>query len=124
MKVEFILYVADQAASRDFYAQLLQQAPSLDVPGMTEFDVGSCTLGLMPTSGIARILTPSMPHPDEAAGIPRCELYLKVADADLLHQRGIAIGASEIEAVSLRAWGDRVGYLSDPDGHIIAFASE
>lgn len=44
MQAEFILYVADQARSRDFYRTVLATEPTLDVPGMTEFDLGGCKL--------------------------------------------------------------------------------
>ena len=122
MKAEFILYVADQEKSKDFYAELLQLTPSLHVPGMTEFDLPGCKLGLMPEAGIAKILWPKTRHPELGTGIPRCELYLKVEDANAYHQRGITLGAEEISPVEPRDWGDKVGYLSDADGHIIAFA--
>ena len=36
----FILYVADQRASADFYVRALDSRPRLDVPGMTEFALG------------------------------------------------------------------------------------
>ena len=35
--IETILYVNDQQASADFYAELFRQNPDLNVPGMTEF---------------------------------------------------------------------------------------
>jgi len=28
----------------------------------------------------------------------------------------------EISELKDRDWGDRVGYISDPDGHVLAFA--
>lgn len=31
-------------------------------------------------------------------------------------------GAKEISNIQQRDWGDVVGYLSDPDGHILALA--
>lgn len=37
--IEFILYVADQARSTAFYSTLLNRAPTLNVPGMTEFEL-------------------------------------------------------------------------------------
>ncbi len=123
MIVEFILYVSDQEVSTDFYKKVLESEPTLFVPGMTEFDLPGCKLGLMPEKGIARILTPFTSHPEKGNGIPRCELYLKVADAEEAHKRAIAAGAREISEVLPRDWGDHVGYLADPDGHIIAFAS-
>lgn len=122
MTAEFILYVANQAESRDFYAAVLGLSPSLDVPGMTEFDLPGCKLGLMPEKGIARILVPYVPHPELGTGIPRCELYLRVDDVDLYHGRALAHGAIEIDAPTPRDWGDVVSYLADPDGHVLAFA--
>jgi len=48
-EVHFILYVQDQARSMEFYSGVLQMAPVLDVPGMTQFELpGGALLGLMP----------------------------------------------------------------------------
>ncbi len=122
-EIEFILYVANQENSKNFYQQLFNIVPSLDVPGMTEFKLSDCVkLGLMPENGIAKILTNKVPHPKQGNGIPRCELYLKVDDAEEFIKRGIQLGGREISRLKSRDWGDKVGYISDPDGHIIAFA--
>ena len=118
-----ILYVRDQAAARDFYASALGLEPVLDVPGMTEFAVmPQVTLGLMPENGIARLISPPMPHPADGRGVPRCEVYLRVADVDGAYQQALRASATPVSAPSSRDWGEYVGYLSDPDGHIIAFA--
>lgn len=122
-KIEFILYVADQEKSKNFYKQLLQIEPSLDMPGMTEFDLNDSTkLGLMPQEGIAKILLDKTPDPSTGSGIPRCELYLKVNNAQEYFQRGINLGGKEISKLQERNWDDKVSYISDLDGHIIAFA--
>lgn len=43
----FILYVEDQERSRRFYEAVLEQVPTLHVPGMTEFALpGGSLLGL------------------------------------------------------------------------------
>jgi predicted enzyme related to lactoylglutathione lyase len=124
MDVEIILYVQDQSRSRTFYSRLLNREPILDVEGMTEFRLNeNCTLGLMPSDGIFRILGEKLPHPAKGLGIPRCELYLKVTNIEQEYKNAVAIGAMEISPVLNCDWGDRVGYLSDPDGHIIALAS-
>ncbi|HMM61298.1 MAG TPA: glyoxalase, partial [Candidatus Rifleibacterium sp.] len=74
-----ILYVSDQQRSRDFYSQVLQLAPTLDVPGMTEFAISdTLVLGLMPEKGIVRLLGNAIKDPALAGGIPRAELYLSV----------------------------------------------
>lgn len=122
---EIILYVSNQERSKIFYSAILKQLPSLDVPGMTEFMLAdNLKLGLMPDNGIAKIVTPLMPHPSAGTGIPRCELYLLVDDLQSVFDNAIKFGAKEISKVSDRDWGDRVGYVADFDGHVIAFAEK
>lgn len=121
--VEFILYVEDQERSRQFYEDILKIKPALHVPGMTEFEFSAqCKLGLMPNSGIAKILSDHLPHPQSGFGIPRCELYLYVDNVDEAYEQAIQHGAQPVNEPASRNWGDRVGYLADPDGHVIAFA--
>lgn len=123
--LEFILYVSDQQKSRDFYKTILNTDPVLDVPGMTEFLLSEhCKLGLMPESGIAKILGQHMPHPASGNGIPRCELYLPTTDINSYYQRLITACAKEVSPAQPRSWGDVVCYFSDPDGHILAIAEK
>lgn len=118
-----ILYVADQAAARDFYRAVLAREPGLDVPGMTEFALADgSALGLMPEAGIRRLLGPALPDPAGARGIPRAELYLRLADAQVHHARALAAGAVELSPLTPRDWGESVAYSLDPDGHVLAFA--
>jgi uncharacterized glyoxalase superfamily protein PhnB len=123
--IETILYVTDQQASTEFYTKIFRQEPDLNVAGMTEFLLAeNCKLGLMPNSGIARILSNATPHPDNGNGIPRCELYLYVEDIELEFSNAIKGGAKLISPIENRDWNDRVCYFADPDGHIIAFAEK
>jgi predicted enzyme related to lactoylglutathione lyase len=122
---EFIIYVADQVCSRNFYATVLNSQPLLDVPGMTEFELSAgCKLGIMPENGIARILQNRLPHPASGNGIPRCELYMLSADAPGLMNRLNEAGATLVSPMADRDWGHSVAYYADPDGHIIAVARE
>ena len=122
-EVQFILYVANQEKSKIFYEKLLRINPSLDVPGMVEFKLTDFVkLGLMSESGIAKIINDKMPNPNRGSGIPRCELYLKVNDANDYLLRGTELGGIAIDELKSRDWGDVVGYISDLDGHVIAFA--
>ena len=123
--IEFILYVKDQNKSKIFYEQVLLLVPNLHVPGMTEFELGeNVKLGLMPEKGIANIITPALKHPDQSNNIPRCELYLKVTDAETYIKRALQLGAIEVSPLENRDWGDKVGYIADPDCHVIAFAEK
>lgn len=119
-----ILYVADQARSTAFYRHALGATPRLDVPGMSEFDLSSgCVLGLMPIAGARELLGAALPDPARAAGVPRAELYLLVADPAASHQRALAAGARELSPLLPRDWGHLAAYALDPDGHVLAFAS-
>ena len=119
----FILFVQDQRRSRDFYSALIGRSPALDVPGMTEFELlPSVRLGLMPQQGIAKLLTPVCPHPENAQGVPRCEVYLRVEDPEAWRQRAIEAGAMPVRELELMDWHEHVAYVADPDGHVIAFA--
>ncbi|SEP82229.1 VOC family protein [Flavobacterium urocaniciphilum] len=123
--LEFILYVSNQEKSKAFYELMFQQAPTLHVPGMTEFTLNEFTkIGLMPNDGIAKIVSPTLPHPENGNGIPRCELYLTIENLEEQFPRLLNAGATLINPISPRDWGDTVGYLADFDGHVIALASK
>lgn len=121
-RVHAVLFVGDQERSRTFYERVLGIAPSLHVPGMTEFTLTSgAVLGLMPAAGAARLLGPDA---IAASGSPRGELYLLVDDPAACHARALASGASELSPLAPRDWGHDAAYALDPDGHIVAFAKE
>jgi catechol 2,3-dioxygenase-like lactoylglutathione lyase family enzyme len=121
----FILYVRDQRTSRDFYARVLASEPRLDVPGMTEFALGTnSVLGLMPEAGIVRLLGEALPDPARAAGIPRSELYLCVDDPGAMCDRALSAGAKMLSALAPRDWGHEAAYVLDPDGHVLGLARE
>ena len=123
MECNIILYVSDQARSREFYAIALGKAPRLDVPGMTEFEISStCVLGLMPEKGIKKLL-PELLDPGLAGGVARAEIYLTVQDPEVYHARALAAGARELSPLLPRDWGHKAAYSLDPDGHVLAFAS-
>ncbi len=122
-EVLFIIYVKNQAISTEFYQQLFQLKPTLFEPGMTEFKLSeNITLGIMPENGMAKIISHTLPHPSKGNGIPRCEIYLRVNEPEDYMNRGIRLGGKEISKVQHRNWGEEVGYISDQDGHIVAFA--
>jgi catechol 2,3-dioxygenase-like lactoylglutathione lyase family enzyme len=122
MKAHLILFVGDQERSRSFYASVLDVKPSLHVPGMTEFELnGGCVLGLMPESGIKRLLGEKLPDPG-CSGTPRAELYLRVDRPEEYHRRALVQGAKELSGLEPRDWGDLAAYSLEPDGHVLAFA--
>ena len=116
---EFILYVTDQARATAFYRHVLAAEPVLDVPGMTEFDLGGATLGLMPAGDMEALLSGQI----RAGAGQRCELYLRRSDAAAALARAADGGGRLLDGLRDRSWGERAGYLLDPDGHVLALAA-
>ena len=124
MESFFILYVLNQERSTLFYETVLAQRPVLDVPGMTEFKLtNNSMLGIMPSSGIKKLLGEKLPDPATAQGIPRAELYLIVDNPEEYHARALKNGASELSGMKSHDWGHKVAYSLDLDGHVLAFAT-
>ena len=112
----FILFVDQQARSRDFYRAVLNLEPRLDIPGMTEFELAAGTiLGLMPKDSVRVLL-------GLEAGSGSSELYLVVPDPATVAARALEHGADVVTPFALRDWGAKVIYLRDPEGHIVALA--
>lgn len=123
VRTHTILYVSDQNHSTRFYASVLDLHPALHVPGMTEFElVAGHRLGLMPETGIKRLLGDALPDPSQGHEIPRAEVYLVVTDAQAYYQRALAAGARPLSGFERRDWGATVAYCLDPDDHVLAFA--
>ena len=121
----FILYIKDQESSTKFYSNVFQREPDLNVHGMTEFKLSdSCSLGLMPESGIKKLLGSSLPNPSEASGIPRAEIHLTLKNPEAYLERALKNGAKLLSDFKERDWGDKAAYCLDPDGHVIAFAEK
>jgi uncharacterized protein len=120
----FIIYVSDQQASRDFYVTVLGEKPILDVPGMTEFSLtDGSSFGLMPETGIQRLLGDVLPDPAFATGRLRAEIYLVVDDPQQCLQRAVEAGAQLLSECQDRNWGHLAGYCLDGDGHVLGFGA-
>lgn len=124
IKTHIILYVKNQLNSSLFYQKILRTQPTLEVNGMTEFQLSETTiLGLMPEKNIEKIIN-KLPKPSSANGIPRCELYFYVDDVETAYHYAIQVGANLISDLQERNWGDKACYFSDLDGNVIAFAEK
>jgi uncharacterized protein len=120
-----IFFVQNQEEARDFYAQVFDEAPLLDVPGMTEFNLPDGSLfGLMPLSGMRNLLGEAMKPYPVATGAPRAELYIQSSTVRSYFSRALSAGARELSPFLARPWGDVTAYCMDPFGHLLAFAEE
>lgn len=125
LKSHIILYVDDQNKSTDFYAVVLDKSPRLNVPGMTEFELSKdAVLGLMPKTSLLRLFGNELAGSDLPAGLLRAEIYLLVDNPDEYHRRALSAGAQNLSDLEHRDWGHMAAYCIDPDGHVLAFATE
>lgn len=121
LKTYFILYVASQERSTEFYKKVLASEPVLFEPGMTEFALSdSCLLGIMPAVDIKRILGSLLPEP--SIKHPSSEIYMMVDDPLEYHKRALNAGAVELSPLRERGWGDIAAYSLDLDGNVLVFA--
>ena len=84
--------------------------------------MGNCKLGLMPEDGIARIITPALPHSGTGTGVPRCELYLLEDGISAMAERAKNAAAPVAAPAQVQDRDHRVAYFADPDRHVIALA--
>jgi len=92
---------------------------------MTEFHLSEmCVLGLMPEKGIKRLLGAAIEDPEKTNGIARAEVYLTVESPQIFMERALAAGGRLLSPLEPRNWGDTAGYVADPDGHVVVFASK
>ena len=123
MDISFIIYVQDQEFSKNFYSEILDLKPTLDVPGMTEFKVASnVTLGIMPESGIKRILGAKADELKNSKAPLKAEIYLRHKNAKKIFELALERGAKKISDFEKRNWGEEVAYLLDKDGNIIGLS--
>jgi PhnB protein len=116
------LVVDGGAEAIDFYERAFgaELAARLEAGGMLvhgALRIGDSIVTLcdaMPSHGLVA--------PDREAAVTQF-ITLYVEDADALHARALAAGATEVNPVSDHVHGDRAGSLRDPFGHRWAVAT-
>lgn len=117
------LFVRDGARAIEFYKQAFAAVELLRWPGPAggvghaEIKIGDAKLWLAdenPAAGFSSPLT--------LGGVSVC-IFFYVADVDTAFARAIAAGAQELRPVADEFYGDRVGTLRDPFGHVWTLAT-
>jgi len=97
--------VADLAAAKAWYAQVLGQAPYFDQAFYVGFEVGGFELGLLP---------------GDTPGTQGVRAYWRVGDAAAEFARLLMLGAVAHEPVSDVGEGIKVGSVLDPFGNVFS----
>jgi PhnB protein len=105
------LYVEGAAKALDFYGKIFgaTERMRMDMPdgtvGHAEIEIGDSVV----------MLADAPPRATEARGITG-SLVLYVEDVDAVFKRAIDAGASQVEPLENKFYGDRMGTLRDPFG--------
>lgn len=90
---------------------------------MTEFNLSENTiLGLMPSSGVKKILENKTVVYDSSEKIAKAELYIVVDKIQDYYDRAITLKTILLSEIKERDWGQKVVYFLDPDNYVIAIA--
>lgn len=117
-----VIAVDDLARAARFYQDGFGWPRTVDAPVYVELALPDRRrLGLYQRDGFARVTGRAAAQPP-AGALTGAELYLHVDDVDLAFTRLVAAGATALSAPADRDWGDRAGYVADPDGHVVVVA--
>lgn len=117
------LYCRDPAAEVEFCKTTFEAAEL----GRRSGPDGNVLHALM-TIGPAHLMIESestslTSHPPNLDGSSPVVLYVYVEDVDKTVERAVAAGAKILFPVAQQFWGDRMGWVMDPEGHVWTVAT-
>lgn len=113
------LIIKGAAQAIEFYKQVFGATEVMRIPDPTSGRIGHAELVI----GDSKIMLADE-YPDmgfrspEAYGGSSVSLMLYVGDVDAVAKRAVAAGAKELRPVADQFYGDRMGTLQDPFGHV------
>ena len=120
-----ILYVADVAASLDFYERALGQRRRFvhESGQYAELDTGDTALALAAHELAAANLPGAVPARARTGAQPTFEVCFVTDDVQGAFDRAISEGAEAVTPPQTKPWGQDVAYVRDPDGNLVELAS-
>lgn len=119
-----VIYLRNAAAAIDYYRLAFGAVEEKRVPGVNgtiahaEIRIGDCLVVLVDE------LAGSGGMPSGTGALsPRIEFTIYSADADVIYERAIELGATVTLPISDVFWGDRYGKVMDPFGQVWALAT-
>ncbi len=112
-----VRFVADLEPAVAFYRDVLGQHLTKRTEHWAQFDCGSLRLGLYERTAMAAQLGVDAAALGTAPGA--LELAFEVPDCDAAFTAAVAAGAPGFSPPQTRYWGERTGYVLDPDGGLV-----
>ena len=111
-----VLVVEDLDAAAGFWSETMGLELDHRSGPYAQFSTGATRFGLFERAAMEETL----------GGLEgeRFEVGFKVSDCDRAYEELVAGGAAPVVAPTDRAWGQRTGYVRDPDGHLIELAQD
>ncbi len=120
-----ILYVQSVPASIAFYEKAfgLKQRFLHESQGYGEMETGATRLAFLALNFANEVMPqkPLVPSPTSAPHAS--EIALVTPDVAALYANAIAAGAHAFATPAEKPWGQTVGYVRDPDGHLVELCS-
>jgi PhnB protein len=117
------LFCRDAAAEMDFCHRALDAVELNRRPGPD----GKVAHGLMTISGEMIMIEAEWPgfpaRAPQLDGSSPVGIFVYVQDVDETVERAVALGAKILYPVQDQFWGDRIGWIMDPQGHTWTVAS-
>jgi lactoylglutathione lyase len=116
-----ILWVEDLERALRFYTETLGFAQKARHGEYVELDTGGTVLGLVARRFVRDELHLEVPP----AGPENSEIGVVVPrdEVAVLFDRALAAGGAAVQAPHEQPWGQIVGYVRDPDGHLVELCS-
>jgi PhnB protein len=117
------LFCRDVAAEIDFCVSTFHAVERVRRPGPDQ-RAAHALLTIGPAMIMIEAESPSLPsRPPAPDGSSPVVIYVYVEDVDKTVERAIAGGAKVLFPVQNQFWGDRIGWVIDPSGHVWTIAT-
>ena len=118
------LIISGAAAAIDFYKQAFGATEVLRMPDPSGQKIGHAELKIGDASFMLADEYPDMGHrsPATLGGTP-VSMLVYVENVDQVVAQALAAGAKELRPVADQFYGDRVGMVADPFGHVWSIAT-
>ena len=118
------LIISGAAAAIDFYKRAFGATEVLRMPDPSGQKIGHAELKIGDASFMLADEYPDMGHrsPTTLGGTP-VSMLVYVENVDQVVAQALAAGATELRPVADQFYGDRVGMVADPFGHVWSIAT-